>query len=193
MQIQFTVFILCWDILDYISIWEWFIGGAGCQIIRVRWRLLSKWNDTFGATTDSREQYSGEITSHAKWLCKTNENSWNLLQKEIEWFTNEYYGAKSSNGSECEFLFLLLFFLGAKFIVIFFGSQAQKQLPTSDEVNKSREDESARSTLKELVAQIHQLQQEVREREMLTKRNEISFTFKVSRENQIAIGSQVKR
>lgn len=60
-----------------------------------------------------------------------------------------------------------------------FDWQAQKQLTTSDEVNKSKEDASARSTLKELVSQIHQLQQEVREKEMLTKRNEISFNFKV--------------
>ncbi|XP_055302935.1 uncharacterized protein LOC129568714 isoform X2 [Sitodiplosis mosellana] len=52
------------------------------------------------------------------------------------------------------------------------------------EANKSEGEETPRSTLKELVAQIHHLQQEVREKEMLIKRNEISMNFKNDSLNQ---------
>lgn len=58
--------------------------------------------------------------------------------------------------------------------------QAHRQKVSSEDEGKSRDDENDRSTLKELVAQIHHLQQEVREKEMLIKRNEISFNFKVN-------------
>lgn len=42
------------------------------------------------------------------------------------------------------------------------------------------DDENPRSTLVDLVGQVHQMQQIVREKEMLMKRNEISSNFKVT-------------
>lgn len=57
-----------------------------------------------------------------------------------------------------------------------------------DEEDKSRKiiepEENPRSTLADLVSQIHQLQQIVREKEMLMKRNEISNNFKVCTTNE---------
>lgn len=56
--------------------------------------------------------------------------------------------------------------------------QTQKQA-ANDASSQNVEEESSRSTLKDLVAQVHQLQQTVREKEILIKRNEVSFNFKV--------------
>lgn len=56
--------------------------------------------------------------------------------------------------------------------------QTQKQ-NANDASRQKDEEESPRSTLKDLVAQVHQLQQTVREKEILIKRNEVSFNFKV--------------
>lgn len=60
--------------------------------------------------------------------------------------------------------------------------QLQKS-KNADEEHKPRNiidsDERPRSTLADLVSQIHQMQQIVREKEMLMKRNEISSNFKV--------------
>lgn len=57
--------------------------------------------------------------------------------------------------------------------------QARQQKPPDEEARKATEDETSRSTLKDLVAQVHQQQQTLREQEMQMKRNEISFNFKV--------------
>ncbi|XP_031626283.1 golgin IMH1-like [Contarinia nasturtii] len=58
---------------------------------------------------------------------------------------------------------------------------------SNKDASKTDGEETSRSTLKGLVAQIHQLQQEVREKEILIKRNEISFNFKNDSLNQKVI------
>lgn len=49
------------------------------------------------------------------------------------------------------------------------------------------EEQPTSSTMKELVGQIHHLQQTVREKEMLMKRNEISVNFKVKSDHEIPL------
>lgn len=82
-------------------------------------------------------------------------------------------------GPACVFEFGIISFL----FCIYWAFQTHKS-KSSVEEEKPRniiamEDENPRSTLVELVGQVHQMQQIVREKEMLMKRNEISSNFKV--------------
>lgn len=56
----------------------------------------------------------------------------------------------------------------------------QEQTLPNEQCEKMGSEQNSRSTLQELVSQIHQLQQNIREKEMQMKRSEISANFKVA-------------